>query len=166
MATTTVKKAPATSFVQPGRYSAEPNPADLPDARDLKAVIPPHCFVKSLPRSLAYLVRDMGLLVGALYGMAALMRSDAWHGIPAAAGGHGDGDSAVDNSTAVARLAAVWLGWLPVQLAIIAVHWTLTGFFMWCVFVVGHDCGHTTFSEYQWLNDILGHVTHGSILVP
>jgi omega-3 fatty acid desaturase (delta-15 desaturase) len=156
----TTKASPATAAVrqQPGRYSAEPNPADLPDTRDLKAVIPPHCFVKSLPRSLVYFVRDMGLVVASLYGMAALVRSDAWRGTA--------GDDGIDNSTAVARLATAWLGWLPVQLAIIMAHWTVTGFLMWCVFVVGHDCGHTTFSEYQWLNDILGHVTHGSILVP
>lgn len=31
------------------------------------------------------------------------------------------------------------------------------------------DCicsGHGTFSEYEWVNDIVGHITHGAILVP
>jgi len=37
---------------------------------------------------------------------------------------------------------------------------------MWCMFVVGHDCGHGTFSTSPRINFIVGHVTHGSILVP
>lgn len=44
--------------------------------------------------------------------------------------------------------------------------WNIAGFFMWCIFVVGHDCGHGTFSDSELLNDIVGHFTHGSILVP
>ena len=35
-----------------------------------------------------------------------------------------------------------------------------------CIFVVGHDCGHGNFSESETLNDIIGHITHGSIMVP
>eukprot|EP01035_Chromulina_nebulosa_P018266 gene18266-23941_t len=31
---------------------------------------------------------------------------------------------------------------------------------------LGHDCGHGTFSDSELLNDFIGHLTHGSILVP
>ena len=148
----TVREGPA------GRYSAKPNPSDLPTARDLKAAIPEHCFVKSLPRSMLYLVRDMGLMIAGLYLMATLVQSDFWTG----GGGLEEEVAGVTNSTTSWASMYHW----PLKLAAVAVHWTFTGFVMWCVFVVGHDCGHTTFSEYQWLNDILGHVTHGSILVP
>ena len=46
------------------------------------------------------------------------------------------------------------------------VFWNIAGFFMWCIFITGHDCGHSTFSDSDILNDVIGHLTHGSILVP
>lgn len=34
------------------------------------------------------------------------------------------------------------------------------------VFVLGHECGHGAFSDYQLLNDIVGYVLHSVLLVP
>lgn len=47
-----------------------------------------------------------------------------------------------------------------------ALYSAVYGTLMWSLFVVGHDCGHGTFSPYPLLNAILGHVTHAPLLVP
>jgi acyl-lipid omega-3 desaturase len=44
--------------------------------------------------------------------------------------------------------------------------WNVVGFFMWAIFVIGHDCGHGSFSNSEFINNIFGHIAHTSILVP
>jgi len=142
-----------------GRLSQKPCPTGMPIAKELRAAIPANCFVKSLWKSMFYLVRDMTLMVGAMYLITRVIRSDAWVG----ADDYfvADAENATSLEMALRNVAA-W----PIKIAVTALHWAFTGFLMWCVFVVGHDCGHTTFSDFPVVNDILGHLTHGSILVP
>ncbi|KAJ3022587.1 hypothetical protein HKX48_005773 [Thoreauomyces humboldtii] len=54
-----------------------------------------------------------------------------------------------------------------------AAHWAayvvwanVVGFTMWSLFVVGHDCGHGSFSDVKSLNAVVGHLSHGFLLVP
>lgn len=44
-------------------------------------------------------------------------------------------------------------------------YWVM-GMFLSSLFVVGHDCGHGTFSEYNWVNDLFGHLAHAPIMAP
>uniref|UniRef100_A0A915DCA4 Fatty acid desaturase domain-containing protein n=1 Tax=Ditylenchus dipsaci TaxID=166011 RepID=A0A915DCA4_9BILA len=50
------------------------------------------------------------------------------------------------------------LGWSSTVLVL--------GMYLSSLFIVGHDCGHGTFSEYIWVNDIFGHLAHAPILAP
>jgi omega-3 fatty acid desaturase (delta-15 desaturase) len=45
-------------------------------------------------------------------------------------------------------------------------YWAIQGTFFTAVFVLGHDCGHGSFSHYPVLNDIVGNITHSWLLVP
>ncbi|CAI9761872.1 unnamed protein product [Fraxinus pennsylvanica] len=45
-------------------------------------------------------------------------------------------------------------------------YWAAQGTMFWAFFVLGHDCGHGSFSNNQKLNSVVGHILHSSILVP
>lgn len=45
-------------------------------------------------------------------------------------------------------------------------YWIAQGTMFWAIFVLGHDCGHGSFSNSGKLNSVVGHILHSSILVP
>ncbi|KAF5744497.1 Fatty acid desaturase 8 isoform 2 [Tripterygium wilfordii] len=46
------------------------------------------------------------------------------------------------------------------------IYWISQGTMFWAIFVLGHDCGHGSFSESTKLNNVVGHILHSAILVP
>ncbi|EXC43318.1 Omega-3 fatty acid desaturase [Morus notabilis] len=45
-------------------------------------------------------------------------------------------------------------------------YWAAQGTMFWALFVLGHDCGHGSFSSSPKLNSLMGHILHSAILVP
>ncbi|KAK1415490.1 hypothetical protein QVD17_31272 [Tagetes erecta] len=45
-------------------------------------------------------------------------------------------------------------------------YWFAQGTMFWALFVLGHDCGHGSFSNDPKLNSVVGHLLHSFILVP
>ncbi|KAJ6819437.1 omega-3 fatty acid desaturase, chloroplastic-like [Iris pallida] len=60
-------------------------------------------------------------------------------------------------AVAAARVDS-WLVW--------PLYWAAQGTMFWALFVLGHDCGHGSFSSDLKLNSVVGHFLHSSILVP
>lgn len=99
--------------------------------------IPKEAFEKSLIKSIAYMLFDYTMWGSLVFGMSKLIETSFWAKLP--------------------LLLKVFSG---------ASYSIVAGFFMWTIFVVGHDCGHTTFSKFPLANDFFGHLTHGSLIVP
>lgn len=65
---------------------------------------------------------------------------------------------AVLGLAATAAYLDSWLVW--------PLYWAVQGTLFWALFVLGHDCGHGSFSNNPNLNSVVGHILHSSILVP
>ncbi|KND05162.1 uncharacterized protein SPPG_00830 [Spizellomyces punctatus DAOM BR117] len=56
--------------------------------------------------------------------------------------------------------------WSALEWCLYAVWVQAVGFFMWSLFCIGHDCGHGSFSDSKSVNAVVGHLSHGYLLVP
>jgi omega-6 fatty acid desaturase (delta-12 desaturase) len=46
------------------------------------------------------------------------------------------------------------------------VYWYVQGSVMTGIWVLAHECGHQAFSDYEWVNNLVGTVLHSFLLVP
>ncbi|KAI4347853.1 hypothetical protein L6164_008630 [Bauhinia variegata] len=65
-------------------------------------------------------------------------------------------------------IATIYFHLLPYPLSYFAwpIYWILQGCILTGVWVIAHECGHHAFSEYQWLDDMVGLILHSALLVP
>jgi len=106
-----------------------------PTLAQIRGWLPKECFELSTAKSFGYWARDAGGMALMMGVIVALCKSVSFTALPFGV-----------------QCAAL----LPLQFA--------AGFFMWCMFVVGHDCGHTTFSPSQPVNELMGEVSHSVLL--
>lgn len=75
----------------------------------------------------------------------------------------------------VVQIAVAWstlsyflthIDWLPAKIVALFVYWALQGTFFMGLFVMGHDCGHNSFSKHVLLNDVVGTISHSFLFVP
>ncbi|KAJ3113319.1 hypothetical protein HDU96_003530 [Phlyctochytrium bullatum] len=103
----------------------------------LRKALPPHVFRKSALRSTLHLLIDFG----AIFVCMGLLLHPA--------------------------TAAIFTPFASIQSTLLfAVLANVQGFFMWSLFVVGHDAGHGTYSDSKLINSVVGHLSHGFLLVP
>ncbi|KAM6552052.1 hypothetical protein CsatB_001860 [Cannabis sativa] len=53
---------------------------------------------------------------------------------------------------------ALYLAW--------PLYWIFQGCVCFAIWVIAHECGHHAFSDYQWVDDIVGFIFHSALLVP
>jgi omega-6 fatty acid desaturase (delta-12 desaturase) len=137
--------------------------------KDLRRAIPPECFVRSLPRSAAYLAADL-CVVATLFALSTLIPR-AVDLLPAAPPPPPSSSSSFlsgapllapllpsTSPQALMRLAAGASLW--------CLYWFLQGAHCTGLWVTAHECGHGAFSDYPLVNDAVGYVVHTALLVP
>ena len=66
-------------------------------------------------------------------------------------------------------VVAAALGYVAIAYApwfLLPVAWIFTGTALTGWFVIGHDCGHRSFAQRRWVNDLVGHLAFMPLLYP
>ncbi|GKA25802.1 fatty acid desaturase, type 1 protein [Tanacetum coccineum] len=65
-------------------------------------------------------------------------------------------------------VADCFIPMLPKPFSYVAwpLYWYLQGAYLLGLWVLGHECGHQAFSDYEWLNDTIGFILHSFLITP
>ncbi len=69
----------------------------------------------------------------------------------------------------VVSVGMVALGYAAIAFSpwyLLPLAWFFTGTALTGFFVIGHDCGHRSFSNQKWLNDLVGHLAFAPLIYP
>ncbi|TFK21586.1 delta 12 fatty acid epoxygenase [Coprinopsis marcescibilis] len=130
------------------KYSEDELPEFSPmkwSLKEIRDAIPPGMFVRNTSLGLLYLLRDI-VLAATAWSIA--MRIDPFFGRD-------------EMKTLLTPLGAGCLRW-----AAWAVYWWFQGLIFTGIWVIGHECGHSAFSDYKIVNDCIGFVVHSWLWTP
>jgi len=120
----------------------EPMPWTL---AEIRAAIPARLFVRQTWKGLLYLARDIAL--------AAACWKAATYIDP-----YFKSAQVTDVVGKVGGEVARWSAW--------GTYWWFQGLIFTGIWVIGHECGHSAFSANQFVNDVIGFVTHSFLWTP
>ncbi|KAF7440171.1 hypothetical protein PC9H_000515 [Pleurotus ostreatus] len=141
--TTTQAPSPKSTI-----YREDDLPAFTPmpwSLKEIRAAIPPHLFARDTTRGLLYFTRDL------------LMAAIAWS-LASYIDPYFKGVAVRQLLTPFGAEIARWSAWL--------VYWWFQGLIFTGIWVIGHECGHSAFSEHKIINDVIGFVTHSALWTP
>lgn len=104
----------------------------------IRAVVPAHCFKRSLLKSLRYLCTDLLMIAAMAVSVRWLDQHLTDFGVP--------------------RWVVSFVVW--------PMYWWWQGAVTTGVWVLAHECGHQSFSPWKSVNDAFGLVLHSALLVP
>ncbi|KAF8633792.1 hypothetical protein AX15_001262 [Amanita polypyramis BW_CC] len=129
-------------------YSEEDLPPFVPfnwSLRQIRDAIPSRLFTKDTRRGLLYFARDLS------------MAAFAW--------------KAITHTELYLTSEEVRQKWSPfiaefARWAMWFVYWWFQGLIFTGLWVIGHECGHGAFSDYKFINDLIGFTTHTVLWTP
>lgn len=72
-------------------------------------------------------------------------------------------------TAAIVNVLMVALGYAGIVFApwyLLPLTWVFTGTALTGFFVIGHDCGHRSFAQRKWVNDLVGHLFMAPLIYP
>lgn len=110
------------------------NRQEPPKIGALLKMLPAEAFEIDTKTSLFYFGLDFAAVVASMGFLDLVVTSDIYHSLP---------------------VLGQALMVVPLQV--------LTGFAMWCMWCIGHDAGHNTVSKHNWINRLVGEISHSAM---